>query len=221
MSNATDSSDEMAMLLPFYVNGTLILHDVARIDAALKISPALRAELAAVQALQAMAQQADALIHPADLASTVRLEKLLSRIEAETPAIAAPVKILAKQSFFAQLLSFRWQPAFAATAACILVLQSGLIGYFAMRRSDSGSYGTLSGNVNAAQKASIMVQFKAGARWFDIHALLLREDLAVVSGPTDSSLGLAPNKPKTDAELAALLNQLRNSPIITFASEAE
>jgi anti-sigma factor RsiW len=49
-----DDTRELALLLPFYVNGTLRAGDRARVDRALKADPALRAELSLVRELRAL-----------------------------------------------------------------------------------------------------------------------------------------------------------------------
>lgn len=223
---SNDLDDDLAMLLPFYVNGGLSPADVVRIENALQHSAALRAELAEVQALQhSVRYGGDALSAPMQASTTQRLEKLLERIDATTaPAVAThaqPIRtsVRERESLWASLFSFRWKPAFAAAAAALVVLQSGTIGYFALRNKPA-NYGTLSGPVESAAKATIMLQLKAGARWFDIQALLTREDLHIVDGPIDSSLALAPNQPMTEAQTNSLIERLKVSPIVTFAGAA-
>lgn len=226
MTNNDDLDEELALLLPFYANGSLAAAERARIEAALQSSAALRAELEAVRSLQRMVQHGGAQFGTLGEAETsARLETLLTRIDAETeasPQQAAPTRphVPARPGFWASLFSFHWQPALAATAAVVVLVQSGAITYLATRDTPS-SYGTLSGPDRTASKAAILLQFKTGARWFDIHSLMMQEDLHFVAGPADGTISVVPNKPKSEAEIAALINHLRISPIVAFAGAAE
>jgi hypothetical protein len=156
-----------------------------------------------------------------DAASSERLERLMARIDAEPSRVVEPQPALriaqtARPGIFASLFSFRWQPALAMAAAVIVVLQSGTIGYMATR-DQPGGYGTLSGTGETQGAASILVQIKPDARWADLDALLAREKLHIVSGPTDGSLSLAPDSPMTSVRVEELIKRLQTSPLLIFA----
>jgi anti-sigma factor RsiW len=90
MSQA-DDFDELAALLPFYVNGSLDAEQRARIDAALTTMPALRAELLEVQAIHARVKISGARMVGSDvLAPTERLRNLQARIAAAEAAEKPP-----------------------------------------------------------------------------------------------------------------------------------
>jgi anti-sigma factor RsiW len=224
MTDHDDLDEDLALLLAFYANGSLAAAQGARVAAALERSAALRSELAAVRSLQTLVQHGGAHFEVADEAETAaRLETLLTRIDAE----ALPQQIIAKRpaapaqsGFWASLFSFHWQPALAMAAAALVLVQSGTIGYFVSRDTPT-SYGSLSGPDVAAPKAAILLQFKTGARWYDIQALMMQADMHFVSGPADGTVGVAPGKPKTATEIAALIAHLRASPIVSFAGAAE
>jgi hypothetical protein len=224
MTDPDDLDEELALLLPFYANGTLAAADSARVTAALEHSAALRSELAAVRSVQTLVQRGGAQFEVADEAETsARLETMLERIDAE----ALPQHVAAKRSaatikpgFWAVLFSFHWQPTLAMAVAALVLVQSGTIGYFATRDTPA-RYGSLSGPDTATPRAAILLQFKTGARWYDIQTLMMRADMYFVSGPADGVVGVAPNKPKTASEIAALIAHLRVSPIVSFAGAAE
>ncbi len=218
-----DLDEELARLLPFYANGSLTAADVAHVEAALQRSAALRNELAAVQSVQAMVQRGGMAFGAADdIKTAARLEKLLVRIDAEAVPSApkAAVKHASHPGFWNRLFSFHWQPALAMSAAALVLFQAGTIGYLATRDTLSG-YGTLSGPDTTTAKAIILLQFKTGARWFDIQSLMVRENIHFVDGPSDGTIGVVPNKPKTDSEIAALIAHLQLSPIVSFVGAAE
>jgi hypothetical protein len=92
MSHA-DDFDELAALLPFYVNGSLDAEQRTRIDAALATMPALRVELLEVQAIHAQIKTSGGrMVGPDVPAPTERLRNLQARIatEAEEPPADGP-----------------------------------------------------------------------------------------------------------------------------------
>jgi anti-sigma factor RsiW len=230
MTDNDAPDDALALLLPFYANGSLAADARAEVEAGLARSAALRAELEAVQHLKNLVQDGGAAFAATDdTATAARLEKLLARIDAEVvPAPAQPATRRsappAQSGFWASLLRFHWQPALAASATALVLLQTGAITYLATRESGA-NYGTLSGPQTAASPsapaAAILLQFKTGARWYDIQNLMAREDLHFAGALTDGVVGVAPSTPKSAAEIAALTARLRVSPIVAFAGAAE
>jgi anti-sigma factor RsiW len=218
-----DLDDELAMLLPFYANGSLAAADVARVDAGLIQSAALRAELTEINALQSMVREGgERLSNGIDLSP--RLDALMARIDAEAPPVTAPQIISrparqTKPAFLASLFSPRWQPTLAMAAVAVVILQSGTIGYMATRDGAS-DYGTLSGPGAMSAKAQIIIQIAPDARWTDLEALLAREGLNIVSGPTDGSLSLSTDSPADRTRIDALVNRLQASPVVSFAGPA-
>jgi anti-sigma-K factor RskA len=216
--------DEIAMLLPFYVNGTLGPVQRAQVDAAMATNPTLQAELGDIRTLQGLvhqgAKQIEAQLQPT---STARLEKLLDQIEADAPRVntrhTAPPRAPERQNFWSSLFSFRWQPAFAIAAAALILVQSGTIGYLASRDTPS-SYGTLSGSGTDIRKVTLFLQIEMDAKWADVTDMLNREGLTIVSGPVDGSIGVAPVNALTPAQIKALLIRLSASPVVFFAGPA-
>ncbi|MET0274441.1 MAG: hypothetical protein ABW360_15750 [Phenylobacterium sp.] len=74
-----DRSD-LALLLPFYANGTLPPEERAAVNAALARDPELRAELVLVREVQAMVRGAGGALGVAPAVTTQRLWALLARL---------------------------------------------------------------------------------------------------------------------------------------------
>jgi hypothetical protein len=66
--------------------------------------------------------------------------------------------------------------------------------------------------------ASLMIQLKDDARWAAVQALLGKEGLTIVGGPSEGALSVA--APLQGAQLDALIVRLRASPLIAVVDKA-
>lgn len=234
-----DQGEEaVALLLPFYVNGSLSAADRERVEAALAADADLRAELEAVREFAALVREGGGeMAGEAGPAPKGRLDALLARIDAETPTtaaaapVAAPVPAseleirrarkaeadAARRRLFQVGESF-WKPAFAAAAA-VAVIQFGAFAYLAAGGSSSKGYEVLSGPGTAAppRPGTILLRLAPEARIGDVEALFERLDIEVVGGPRGGTLTVAP---PAGARLDQVVGDLRASSLVTFAGPA-
>ncbi|WP_421932342.1 anti-sigma factor family protein [Phenylobacterium sp.] len=208
-----------ALLLPFYVNGTLSAEEHARVESALAVDPELRAELEVVREIAALVREGGAELTLQAGAAPERLEALTERLGEQVPrASDAQVGLrapLTRRSGLGRLLprpsQAAWKPAFAA-AAVLVVVQAGLLATLTRPETD---YGVLSGpeTVAPAEPQRLLVRLTPGARWAEIKALLASEDLTIVGGPRGDVIDLAVGdgvKPEDE------VRRLRASPLVEF-----
>lgn len=215
-------------LLPFYVNGTLGAKEREFLEAALRQSADLRAELEAEQAIATR-------IKTGGLAMTTskpdnegsRLEGLMEKIGSEVPLAAEPLRVSADipspekvRLLMSYLNPTRWHPAIALTLAVAVMAQGAYIG------GQSGRIDTLekqnfelaSGPCAQDGKGSIQMEIKEAASWKDVSGLLDAEGLSIVRSGDFGTLTLG--SAKKDAELTAQIERLRKSPLIANAEPA-
>lgn len=222
--------EEVALLLPFYVNGSLGDADIARVDTALAQSPELREELADIQALSSLVsaggQQWEAERVPA---GEDRLGRLMDRIAAEPRKTAQTVTAPAekqhvitaehrKPGFFASLFQPAWKPAFAAMA--LVAMAQGVMLYDGLGSPDNnnGEFQTASGPDNASQAVSdfrVLLRIAPSAPWADVESLLADYELTIINGPSDGVVEVAAGTDLTVAEQKALMNSLKSSSAIS------
>jgi anti-sigma factor RsiW len=224
-----DDPDAVALLLPFYVNGSLGAAESAAVTAALAQSSELRAELAAISRLAHTIKTGGKAMTMQDETEDKRLQAVLGRIDdAPTPA-AAP----APQSL-SGLLGFlnprRWHPAVSLSLVMAVGGQAAVIGNLAVTVGSSGAqiasltqqvgslqYALASGP-EAVHKGSLVVQLRPDAGWAAVEALFGKEGLIIVGGPSDGSLTLSSDA--KGAALDALVARLRASPLVAEADKA-
>lgn len=208
-----------ALLLPFYVNGTLSAEEQERIEGALAVDPELRAELEVVREIAALVREGGADLALQAGAAPERLEALTVRLgELGLRASDTQARMQAPQPrrfglgrFLPRPSQAVWKPAFAA-AAVLVVVQAGLL---ATRTSPQTDYGVLSGPeaVAPADSGRLLVRLVPGARWADIKALLTSEDLTIVGGPRGGVIDLAVGD---GVKLEDEVSRLRASPLVEF-----
>jgi len=214
-----DDRSAAALLLPFYVNGTLLPSERAGIEAALAADPELRAELEAVRGIADMVVRGGADM-AAPAATSERLDLLLTRIEAVTPKRPGLRRLLpsrrplgrnARPAATARL----WKRAFAAALA-LAVIQTGLLAYQAQTPK---TYAGLSGPDPARPAGRrLLLRLAPQARWDEVEALLETHDLTLVGGPRGGSIEVAAPEEANSPKLIAVL---RASPLVTFAGAAD
>jgi hypothetical protein len=211
---------ELEQLLPFYVNGRLEPDVCARIDAALKTSPALREELTALSRLAQMVRAGGIEMTQGADTSEARLEKVMAQLDdkpqpaTEQPASPKPAPV---QSGFLNFLNPRnWHPAVALTLAVAALGQAAMI--TSMQKKVGELEYELASGPGGIQRGDVMITIKADASWTAVEALLGKEGLTIVGGPSDGAITLA--SPAEGAELDALITRLRASPLIASADKA-
>jgi len=220
--------EEIALMLPFYVNGTLNDVDIARVDNALAAEASLREELEDVKALSGMvtagAEEWDAQRAPA---GEERLSRLMDRIAAEPKqaAEAAPAETQrvvkmepAKPGFFASLFQPAWKPAFAAMALVAVAQGAVLYSDLGPANNNDGEFQTASGPDDSEAAASnfrILLRISPSASWADVQSLLAEHELTIVNGPSDGVIEVEVGTRLNEAEQEQLANSLKASSAIS------
>ena len=235
MTDPTGFND-LRLLLPFYINGTLDSVRRTELDAALAASSELRAELAAVQAVQQQVRQSPAAALPGSADETeARLSRLMDRLPAQLPAqppaqpptARAASGRLDLSAALAFLTPRRWVPAVALSLAAIIGFQAAALSRAHARNDQLGTqlaqitqkYQSASGPCqDQAGSGRIAVELADGAAWAQIAALLDTEQLTIADSGGFGTLTLA-SKLK-DQALSDQIARLGKSALVTSAAVA-
>jgi hypothetical protein len=233
-----DPFEELELLLPFYVNGTLSAADHKRVDDALATSPELAGSLQAQIMLAHRIKRDGAALLAGGRSQDEQLAQILSKIDALPQVQTADTRAqgpASAQSSFKSLLMFlspsRWHPA-VSLALVIAALAQGalLLGWNNERHAQGMQVAALEKRVNDLefQLASgpddptsignIVVQLDETAAWRDVEALLTAQGLNIVAGPNDGTLTLS--SPSTGSALDEVIKRLRASPLVVSADKA-
>ncbi|MEE9434996.1 MAG: hypothetical protein V3V15_12235 [Sphingorhabdus sp.] len=236
MTDAGSNAKDIALLLPFYANGTLDAADTARVETALENDASLREELADVKSVSAMVTdggaQWEAARKPADEA---RLDQLMDRIAAEpkaqvvqqaAPKETQPVIKIQRETpgFFASLFQPAWKPAFAAMAL-VAVAQGTMLytGAGPANNRDNDEFITASGpdGTNAAMGYQLLLRIAPAATWRQVEAALAEHELSIVDGPTqDGVITVGTMVELSSAEKQQIAAALKASPAISAVLQA-
>jgi hypothetical protein len=229
MMDENDDMADLAMLLPFYVNGTLAADECARLDTAMTTSPELRVELAMLNKQAQMIKEGGKMMVAGDDKSEERLDAVMGQIE-DRPVAAATPQPQQAASFLAFLNPKRWHPAVALGLAVAVAGQAAMIGGLQSEKEQSSAQIAglqkqvgalefeLASGPDGDRKGDLMIQLNEGAKWADVETLLAQNDLSIVAGPSDGALTLSSKA--EGAALDALIEQLRASAIIASADKA-
>ncbi len=219
-----DDFEEMDALLPFYVNGTLGADDRARLDAALTVSPGLRAALLAEEGFAQRIRIEGEKLMDGHKDVEARLKAVLGQLGDQAPNASVAAVAPEAGSRLRDMLGFlnpgRWHPAVSLALALAVIAQGAWIAS-GKGGGQGDDYQTVSGpdGQNLGEAPMLIIRPAEDARWSDIEALLEKEDLTLASGPDDGRLTVRVDK--ADVDLAALANRLRAAPGIAFVGEVK
>jgi anti-sigma factor RsiW len=234
--NHNDEDAELEFLLPFYINGTLDADECAKVDAALARSPQLRSELEQLsQIARAVKTGGREMTQGAGKDSPegeARLQAMLGKLEDKAPAPSTAAALPPKG--LGTILGFlnpkRWHPAVSLALVAVAVGQGVAISNLNSDKAASTAQLAslqkrvgdlefeLASGPGVEKRGSVMIQLKADARWAEVEALLGKEGLTIVAGPSDDTLILSSGA--KDAALDAQIARLRSSPLIASADKA-
>jgi anti-sigma factor RsiW len=233
-----DTFEELELLLPFYVNGTLGADDRLKVEQALASAPHLRASLGQqVQLSQRLKVEGETWLEPCE-----SLDDQLSVIWARIDDLAIPPaphkpkeKVTPQRKSFSELLSFlspnHWHPAVSlALAVAVLAQGAFLIGWATNRTAQGTTVASLQKRVHELEfqlasgpdgptaLGNIIVQLDERALWSDVEVLLKAQGLSIVGGPNDGTLTLS--TPAQGDALDDTIVKLRASPLVASADKA-
>jgi hypothetical protein len=165
------NDNDIAALLPWYVNESLTDAEKAAVDELLQRSEDARRELLF---LQGLAQKVRAQELPP--VSELGWQRLKRTLDAQTQTQSNATAKAAKSW---------WRPGMAAAATLLIALQVGLL----VKDNDAADIRLLSGGPVTTEQAWVLqLEFSDKSTWLDITQLLSRLDARLIDGP--STLGI-------------------------------
>ncbi len=226
-----DDFESNAKLLPFYINGTLDAAACARLDKALAISPELRAEMAQINSLAQLVKAGGNEMVQDVQANEGRLAQVLDKLDNAPQFVPEKTIAPTPQANFLRFLNPRhWHPAVALSLAIAVAGQALMIGGLSKEKQQSSAQIAglqkkvgdlefeLASGPNGPRNGDLLIVIKPDASWAQLEALLGREGLSIVSGPSDGAITLSSED--KGPELDALITRLRASTLIASADKA-
>ncbi|MER9076378.1 anti-sigma factor [Mesorhizobium sp. M0904] len=204
--------DEMEMLLPFYLNGSLEGTELEAIEEWLASDPAAMAALGEAEAeFSGTAAANEAIRPPADA---------LSRFAKALDAEAGPARGPAASSWLAQAWSrFMAVPAGIAWAAAAVLLALVVTQSFVQTGNKDGDFEIAGSDDDLAKMPFALVKFKPDAKLSDIVAFLDKNQLTIAGGPTADGVFRLGVPAKTAADYQKLLGLIAAQPFTEAALE--
>jgi hypothetical protein len=231
-----NSIDDLKMLLPFYVNGTLDAENCARIDQGLASSLDLRKELDEINALAQNIREGGLVMMQVQDDVDHSLKSVLDdprMKDADVPQVHDHDRnsTLPSQGLLSFLNPKNWHPAVSLALVAAAVAQAGLLAGLTDARKTSGEqvaklekrvgdleYQLASGPGGGAAKPDILIQVKPNTPWSELSELLSTEGLNIVDGPSDNTVSVSSEL--EGAALDAVIVRLRASVLIDAADKA-
>lgn len=234
--------EELESLLPFYVNGTLSAGERNLVDAALAHSKPLRAALAQTVLLANRVKVDSITFVEGGTSLNSQLANVMSRIDAlsvrqlpQSPAARSPAARKAPLMSLRARLAFlnpnRWHPAVSLGLAIAVLAQGAmLMNAISDQRALETSiaardkqvkdleFQLASGPGVGTTAGNLVIQLDRDASWSQVEAILVGENLKIVSGPQDGTLTLSSGA--QGVALDAMVARLRASPLIASADKA-
>ncbi|MER8582356.1 anti-sigma factor [Mesorhizobium sp. M1423] len=204
--------DEMEMLLPFYLNGSLEGAELEAIEEWLESDPAAMAALGEAEAeFSGTAAANEAIRPPADA---------LSRFAKALDAEAGPARAPAASPWLAQAWSrFMAVPAGVAWAAAAVLLALVVAQSFVQTGNQGGDFEIAGSEDDLAKMPFALVKFKPDAKLSDIVAFLDQNQLKIAGGPTADGVFRLGVPAKTAADYQKLLGLIAAQPFTEAALE--
>lgn len=204
--------DEMEMLLPFYLNGSLEGTELEAIEEWLASDPAAMAALGEAEAeFSGTAAANEAIRPPADA---------LSRFAKALDAEAGPPRGPAASSWLAQAWSrLMALPAGIAWAAAAVLLALVVTQSFVQTGNRDGDFEIAGSDDDLAKMPFALVKFKPDAKLSDIVAFLDQNQLTIAGGPTADGVFRLGVPAKTAADYQKLLGLIAAQPFTEAALE--
>jgi hypothetical protein len=216
--NTNESTEELKLLLPWFVTGKLSQADMRRVEAALHKSPELRHDL---DIARDEAAETVPLNEAMGTPSRRVFETVMAKVDAEAPERR-------KSQPLVDRLGRRLAAAFAgmrprlltvatAAAALLIVAQAGIVTRLLLK-SDQVVYQTASGPSAPTDGATALVAFNDNATAGDIARLLQHFKGSIVEGPRAGGLYRVRFADASPADVERIVTELKGRPAVRFAA---
>jgi hypothetical protein len=217
-SPAACGHQEISVLLPWYVNGSIGEQERQRVDALLMVCAGCREELARERRIY-QSMTVDTAVEYMPAASLKRLQARLDAVVGGAPANArADVPAVRKPG----RRSMAWQGLMAASVAVMAVAISLLAADRWMQsraHASASDYYTVTTPVAHAPGEVIRAVFSPTITLVELQAILDNAQLRIISGPTEAGVySLAANSHRPVTSSLALL---RGNPEVRFAESTQ
>ena len=213
----------IALLLPWYVNGSLSEHERRQCDEHLTMCASCRAELTELQVIRAQVREASAEPSTAQFTpDTFRIAKAQlaqSVLSATRPATAPDRASTGLLDAAARALRSVFAPQWMPAAALALVLvQSGALVWYSQRATQSGEITTRG---LASPTTRLQLTFQPAAAEQDIRQLLLEVHAHIVAGPSAGGVYVVEVQSNDPVRVAQKLAALRaRTELVRVAEQA-
>lgn len=215
---------EIHLMLPWYVNGTLQQSEIQRVESHLKSCLRCKAELLEQQKLAHCVKNADPLTPQAETAFAALSRKIQQPEPLPIPEAQTASRLFAFGRRYKKTLTEQRFPktsVFAQAAALLLAL--GFLfraDYFSASKIPSLQFRTLSSApITQLQSDEIQVIFDDSAKLKQINQILHAASAEIVSGPDAQGVYIIRTNRQT-GQIAELLAKLRRNNFVIFAEPA-
>jgi hypothetical protein len=237
----SDPIEEARLLLPWYITGKLTEPERKLVEHVLAQSPELQADHQRELRMVDLIHANTGLLQLTAVDTTPqRLSKLMKRIERETnPPVILPTppiapdtvkKPLSLRQFLLNLLpDMAWLTPTNAVFATLLIVQVGVLIWFAQIASTSKENNYVSASVMDAQTAisvtngmKLLVEFKDDAQVQQVRDFLLKWNAHITDGPDANNLFKIEVKgtSSTDKHSSVILEQMQqDQTVLTFIGQ--
>jgi hypothetical protein len=209
--------DEVTVLIPWYVNGSIGDHDRQRLDAHLPLCANCRDALAQERCIY-LSVRVEPAVEYMPAASLKRLQARLDAVDAVPSAAAAPKEAPAARSPGRR--SMPWQGLMAASVAVMAVALTLLAAdRWTQSRARTPNYFTVTTAAPRAPGEVIRAVFSPTITLNELQAILDAAQLRIVAGPTEAGVySLAANSTRT---VSSSLASLRGHGNVRFAESTQ
>jgi hypothetical protein len=211
------STEELELLLPWFVSAKLSAADMRRVEAALHKHPELRHDLD-------LARDEAAEVVPLNEAlgapSRRAFETVMAEVDAQAPGRLKAQPLLDRLGRWLAASFGGMRPRVlalaTAAAALLIVAQAGFVAKLGLSRGDT-TYETASGPSTPSDGATALVAFNDTASAGDIARLLQHFKGSIIEGPRAGSLYRVRFADATQADVERIVTELKGRPAVRFA----
>lgn len=212
-SDFVDTHRQCWELLPWLANERAGTRDVALVEEHLRDCRECREELELQRGLRDAIRKEDAVV----LAPQTSLQKLMQRIDADTP-VFEPAAVISGPRRRPDIRRWRWLPIAAGIQGIVIAALVGNLWWQSRAQLSEPRFTTLTSHAVLARGPVIRVVFAEGVALAEVNEILRAIDAQIVAGPSEAgvyTLGISATE-----HVETALAQLRADGRIVFSESA-